>query len=255
MRSRAARSAPARLDVAFTAALLAEPERKLCVVIDVLRLTSAAVTMFGRGLREALIVATPAQARRAAKAHQGMLICGEAGGLPRGFDYGNSPVEFDQLDLRGRRAVLSTTNGTRAFVRTTGCPVVLAGALLNISAAAEAVLRLAASKRLDMTVLCAGEERGRRFSLEDAFAAGALVDRLIAVDDSMELEDSAVASLRLFRSYRRNPLLPLHHAANGRALQAFGLENDVRFCAQRDRFDVVPRLHRNGDGSLWLRPR
>lgn len=43
------------VEVAFTPALLTEAERKVCIIIDVLRATSSAVTMLGRGLAEALV--------------------------------------------------------------------------------------------------------------------------------------------------------------------------------------------------------
>ncbi len=55
-----------RIEVAFTPAMLPEAEGRVCVVIDALRLTSAVVTMFGRGLEEALVVATIEEARRRA---------------------------------------------------------------------------------------------------------------------------------------------------------------------------------------------
>ena len=52
------------------------------------------------------------------------LLCGEAYGLaPRGFDYGDSASEFAELDVRGRRVILSTTNGTKALRRLAPSPV------------------------------------------------------------------------------------------------------------------------------------
>ncbi len=210
--------------------------------------------MFARGLAAALVVRTPAEARRAGQGHRSLLLCGEVGGLPpRGFDYGNSPAEFDKLDLSGRRAVLATTNGTRALARAAASRAVLAGSLLNLGAAAAEGLRLAARNRLDIRILCAGEDRGRRFGLEDAFAAGAFVECLAAMGRALQPTDAALAARRLYQSYRGRALAALREAQHGRALEGIGLGSDVTFCAQVDRYTVVPRLHRSRDGSLWLR--
>ncbi len=245
-----------RIEVAFTPALLREPEGKLCVVVDLLRLTSTVITMFGRGLARALVVDTPGQARRAARAQPSLLLCGEEGGLPpSGFDYGNSPSEFDRLDLRGRRAVLATTNGTPALTHAARCPVVLVGAQLNARAVANGALREASANDLDITILCAGNNRGLRFALEDAFAAGGLVQEMIRRRRKLELRDSAVAALQIYRSYRGSVRAAFRDAAHGRALIALGLRRDLAFCGQRDRFAVVPRLRRSRDRSLWLRRR
>jgi len=130
---------------------------------------------------------------------------------------------------------------------------VLVGALLNASAVADAALKLASAKRVDITMLCAGEGRGRRFSLEDAFAAGALVEGVIARGRELSLGDGARAAQRIYRSYRGRALPALRDAEHGRALDALGLGRDVKFCARRDVFAVAPRLRRRADGSLWLR--
>lgn len=243
-----------RLDVALTAAQLPSPERALCVVIDVLRASSSAVTMFGRGLGELFVAETVEEARRLAQAHPDALLCGEEQSLPPpGFDYGNSPAEFDQMDLAGRSAVLVTTNGTRALVRASCYPVVLVGALLNLQAAARWALREAAACGLDLVLLCAGQGGGLSVSLEDAFCAGALVEALSEAGASRpRLADGALAARWIYRSYRGEAESVFRASAHGAALVTLGFERDLTFCAQRDRFAVVPRLERQADGALAL---
>jgi len=239
-----------RFEVAFTPELLPEPEGKVCVVIDVLRLTSAAVTMFGRGLKEALIVSTIEEALR--QAAPGLLLCGERGGFPpEGFDHGNSPAEFDRLDLRGRRAVLATTNGTDALVRAAACPVVLVGSLLNLSAATAAALLEATARKLDVALLCAGNGAGRYFSLEDAFCAGAFVSKLVEQEHDVQLWGSAKAALRLYRSYRGSAQAAFRDSDHGASIAKLGFGADLTLCAKRDRFRVVPMLERRPN-ALWL---
>ena len=241
-----------RLDVALAPALLAGPERKVCVVIDVLRATSSLATMFARGLGEALVAGTVEQARALRAERPGHLLCGEEQGLaPAGFDYGNSPVEFDGLDLRGQRAIVATTNGTRALSTAAVCRSVYTAALVNASAAARAAAREARDAGLDLVLLCAGNGGGRLFSLEDAYCAGALVDALEQDEHGLELWSSARAALRLYRSYD-GPEEALRESDHARSLVAMGLGEDVTFCAQRDLFDVAPRLAREAGGTLRL---
>lgn len=229
--------APTRLEVAFTPALLREPERKVCVVIDVLRMTSSAVAMFGRGLAELLVVAGVAQARRLAGPRRRALLCGEAGGLPpKGFDYGNSPSEFARLDLAGRRAILATTNGSPALVRAATAPAVLLGALLNATAVARAAL--AAAGEYEIALVCAGN--AGRFALEDAFCAGAIAEAIIRQASAVQPSGSALAARRLYRSYRGSARAAFWEAEVGRGLARLGFGDDLALCARHDRIAVVP---------------
>jgi 2-phosphosulfolactate phosphatase len=225
-----------RLEAAFTPALLPEPGGRLCIVIDLLRLTSSLAVMFGRGLDEALVAETVDEARR-----------------PAGFDWGNSPSEFAELDLRGKHAVVVTTNGTPAFSRAAECPAVLAGCLLNITATVECGLVEARAGGLDLALLCAGNGRGRYFSLEDAFCAGAMVEGLVRPEPSLTLWSSATAAQRFYQGYGGSTEAALRESDHGSSLVQLGFGRDVTFCAKRDSLDVTPRLHRDRDGLLALR--
>ncbi len=245
-----------RLDVALLPRLLRKPESSVCLLIDALRASSSIVTLFAQGAEEVVVAGSIASARRLAALKPGRyLLCGERFGLaPRGFDYGNSPSEFAAAEMRGRRAVLTTTNGTRALHALVASPVVLVGALLNATAAVETLLAEARSRELDATLVCAALERGNAFSLEDAFVAGAMVE--IAVEEarrdgaSPTLSDAALAACRLYQSYRGDALACFREAQHGRSLTEIGLERDLEFCAQVDRYHVVPRLRRDASGRL-----
>ena len=186
------------------------------------------------------------------------LLCGEAFGLaPRGFDYGNSPSEFAEIDVRGRRIILSTTNGTKALRWLAASPVVRVGALLNATAAVATLLDEARSRGLDAAIVCSGLEAGNAFSLEDAFVAGALVEN--AVEQSRQkkgsdlaLSDASMAACRLYQSYQGDALACFREAEHGRSLIAIGLGRDLEFCAQVDRYDAVPRLRSDASGRLSL---
>jgi len=242
-----------KLDVAFLPRLLSDPEASVCVVIDALRASSSIVTLLAGGAQEIAVAESPSAARRIARREPGRyVLAGEENGLaPRGFDYGNSPSEFAALDVTGRRFILSTTNGTRALQRMATSPLVLVGALVNAAAVMRALLAEAEARRLNAALVCAGLSRGKRLSLEDVVAAGALVDRALNAA-SLELTDDAEIAHRTYVSYRGDALAAFRRSEHGRHLIALGFAHDLDFCAQANRFDAVPRLRREPSGRLTL---
>jgi 2-phosphosulfolactate phosphatase len=262
------------LDVAFLPADVRQPESSVCIVIDALRASSTIATLFGRGVRDVVVAGEIDEARRLHAGLPGALLCGEEGGLPpAGFDYGNSPVEFDGMNLAGRTVVMATSNGTRALAALAGARAVFVGSLLNLSACARAAAaeatgngqratsQIPASPGSDaaqaqverITVVCAGTELGTRFSLEDTTVAGAFVERLVRdagarpwqgekPEGGLRLTDSATAAYRLWRSYPGGARLAFGEATHGQHLVRIGMAADLDFCAQVDRYDVAPRL-------------
>ncbi len=251
------------VEVCFLPRLLRHPAGKTCVVIDVLRASTTLVAAFERGLARAVIAPGPGAARRLARElGPGTLLGGEVGGLaPRGFDLGNSPLEYLQADLAGRTLVFATSNGTRALRRSAGAAEVLVGCLSNAGAVLDAVL--AAGR--DVVFVCAGRGRGRAFGLDDAFTAGFLVDGLVRrvgtppvpapdIDlpgdtppDRLMLDDSAVAARQVCLGFDRDPLAAFRASAHGYRLIKMGLGPDVEFAARVDLSRKVPRLTvRNG---------
>ena len=256
-----------KLDVAFLPSLFREPARYVCVVVDVLRASSSLVVLLERGVDEVLLAPSIGEARRLARERPQYLLCGERGGLPpRGFQYGNSPVEFAGLELAGRRAILCTSNGTRALARAAAAPLVLVGALLNASAVGRAAAEAAAERGLDVAVVCSGDEGGTAFSLEDALGAGAIVDAIVGLGREtprLELSDGALAALTIYRAHQGQEHQPeagppsveaaLRATRHARDLEALGLSEDLSFCAQRDRFASVPQLQRDEEDRPVLR--
>jgi 2-phosphosulfolactate phosphatase len=247
-----------RLDVALVPALLTDLSGQVCIVVDVLRASSTIVTMLERGAHEVLLAPTVEEARSLHQELPRYLLCGEEGGLPpSGFDYANSPTEFSALDLKGQRAILCTSNGTRAILAAAGAPLVLVGCLLNAAAVASAACREAAARGLGIAVVCAGEESGTAFAAEDALGAGAIVDAILDPSrrrpTALELTDETRAALEHYRAQRGREETALRHTAHGRDLLALGFGQDMAFCAQRDRSAAVPRLQRGERDRLVLR--
>lgn len=237
-----------RVDVYFTPAELAGvelPER--VVVLDVLRATSTMVEALANGAKAIFPVATADDAARIAQnvGRDSVLLCGERKGLPiEGFDLGNAPPEFTREQVEEMALVMTTTNGTRAFLAVAerqsgqgseGPTTVVAASLLNLSA----IIELLAESDAGAAIVCAGREG--RFALEDAVCAGALVSGVADAGVELELNDGAEAA-RSLASRKRPIQRVLQETIAGRRLAEIGREEDLEFCAQVDRTNVVPRL-------------
>lgn len=235
-----------RLDVAFLPRDLRDADEAVCIVVDLVRATTTVTTLFEAGCTDVYAAPSIDSAREAAR-QLGAILCGERNGLKvPGFDYGNSPVELKALDLRGRKAVLATTNGTVAIHGAAAAPAVLAGCLRNATAVTNRALDLAGPRGLGVTVVCAGREG--RYALDDAYCAGHLVGllRQAVEPTALEMTDAAIAAENLLLSYD-DPLTPIRLSASGRALAAVGLDVDLPFVAEADRSLVVPELARGDE--------
>jgi len=221
------------IDVVLNPAEIAQlPQRDLstttCVVFDVLRATSSMVTGLAHGAVEIYPVCSIEEARALKVRLPDAVLGGERhGDMIPGFDVGNSPLEY--ADVRDRRIVTTTTNGTVALRACEGAKRVLVGALLNLHALAAA---LRASAPATILLVCAGTFD--LFALEDAYAAGRLIGGL----GGATLGDAAQAVAAIAGRYP-NPLDALLAARNGQALVAAGRTADVEWCAQVSRYNVV----------------
>ncbi|KUK14472.1 MAG: putative 2-phosphosulfolactate phosphatase, partial [bacterium 42_11] len=90
--------------------------RYLWVALDVIRATSTIVTFFACGGKRIFVSASIREARRIKRENPETLLIGERGGVKiAGFDLDNSPTEIMENSplIKGKHAVLTTTNGTR----------------------------------------------------------------------------------------------------------------------------------------------
>ncbi len=212
------------------------------VVIDVIRATTTIADALANGAKAIYPTVSTEDAIRLANSlgREDTLLCGERKGMKvEGFDLGNSPAEFTEEKIAGKQLVMSTTNGTRAFLAAEGASRIIAGSLLNLSAVAEDV-----SGVEQLVLICAGKED--RFSLDDALCAGlivrALSERTGSVESEMQLDDASRAVLALARSCEPDEAL-LRETAAGSALVEIGLEADLSRCAELDRHALIPEMH------------
>jgi 2-phosphosulfolactate phosphatase len=175
-------------------------EGRTVFVLDILFATTTIVTALEAGTPAVLFAEDQHEARRIASslAPGSFHIAGEdhLAAIP-GF---GSPLPLELTrgaGFAGKPLVYSTTNGTVALRRSAGADEIYAVSLRNVGAT------LAAATRRDapLVIVCAGSAGA--LNLEDFYAAGCIVDRVLsewALDPARDVSDTALAAQATFRA-------------------------------------------------------
>lgn len=227
------------------------------VVIDILRASSTITTALHNGARRVIPCADPDEARRIhdESPADSVLLGGERRGiLIEGFDCGNSPTEYPASRVAGKTIAFTTTNGTKALLKSAAAETILIGAFVNRQAV---VARLTDDER-PIHLVCAGTDGD--ITGEDVLFAGAVVDALTQAVPTgrWQLNDSA----RIASAFWRQSVCDdsgLEHGADfsariecamretkgGLNLRVLGYDNDIKLCSAVDSIEVVPILRAN----------
>lgn len=183
-----------------------------------------------------------------------ILLGGErAGQRIEGFDLGNSPADYTAEQVFGQTLLFTTTNGTKALAHARLAKQTLIGATINRQAIVDAV---ADAEQVD--ILCAGTNG--KVSREDILAAGAIAHPLTTHHPTTPFTTNQWADaacrewqelLTTARALRHTPSeqfsLELRGTLGGKNLLAIGYDDDLPFCAQLDKLNIVPELDRVTD--------
>ena len=224
------------IDVALLPGQRFDPANSVCVVVDVLRASSSIVTLLDRRAEAVIAAANIEDARSLHDLFPESLLCGEKDSVPPpGFDYGNSPAEFARLEIAGRTVILATSNGTRILASFgDAAPVLLVGSLLNRNAVAEAAVRVAGERGLDIALVCSAAYGGSTFTLEDALGSGAIVQAALTREPALQPLDAARFACDAFSVAERDLRAAVGSAYHARELSDAGLGEDVEYCARAD---------------------
>ena len=135
--------------------------------------------------------------------------------------------------------VLTTTNGTQAINIAKQDHEVVIGAFLNI----DAITSYLIEQDKSIIILCAGWKND--FCLEDTLFAGALTDKLIKNDRFFYENDSTANSLMLYQKAKGNMFDFLKDSQHRKRLEHLGIENDVRYCLEQNKLNIIPILKDN----------
>jgi 2-phosphosulfolactate phosphatase len=217
---------------------LHKTEGKVVVVIDILRATSCMTTALANGIESITAVASLEECK--ALGEQGYLTAAERDGKKvDGFDFGNSPFSYQDDSLKGKKIVVTTTNGTNAIVKSVGAKEILVGSFLNFST----IINYLRNQPDDVLLHCAGWKG--KMNLEDTLFAGAVVDALKG--DFSHDEDSVLTALNLYYSAKVDMIGFLSNSSHVRRLQGLGIMKDIEFCLTKDVYNVLPIMR---DGKI-----
>jgi 2-phosphosulfolactate phosphatase len=221
---------------------------KLAVIIDVLR----ACTTISFALRNGAKSAIPAQeVEEATKLlasldRDSTLLCGERNGLKiKGFDLGNSPLEYSESVVADKALIMASTNGTPAMARASAARAQILCSFVNVGLVAEAI---GASKRgtgakSDIAVVCSGQNG--KMAIEDVVCGGMLVyllDGAGLVDLRDGANDAAVAARDLYLMHSESLEKMVRGCTHGRYLESIGFGPDLSVCSKVDSVSILPTV-------------
>ncbi len=201
------------------------------IVVDVLRATSTIVTALNNGAKEVIPVEEIQEAFKIKNEinDRNVLLCGERGGIrPEGFEFGNSPLEFTSEVVKDKSLILTTTNGTRALLKTFKISKkVFIASFLNVSSTVKIL-----SKYNNIAIVCAGNDGS--VSYEDTQLAGFITERLLFEKD-YALSDSAKIAYNLWKLLKR----PDFTGEHAKKLMELGFQKDVDYCQNIDKINIA----------------
>lgn len=213
-------------------------ENTTVIVIDVLRASTCIVNAITNGCDEIIPTVSVEEAMDISRAYSrdDYLLCGERKNEKiDGFDLGNSPLEFTEERIKGKKLIMTTTNGTKAIRIAKTAPCVIIGGFWNLSACCEAAARLG----MNIFIICAGQNG--RYAIEDAICAGGFVKRLGALTNGeIEETDGSRTARHLYETVCDSLAEALAEADHGKDLINAGFEEDVKVAARVDCVGVVP---------------
>ncbi|MBU2446306.1 MAG: 2-phosphosulfolactate phosphatase [Bacteroidetes bacterium] len=234
-----------KIDVLFSVAAVPENyfNDKNCIVIDLLRASSTIITALNNGAKEIIPVNSVEEALKISKNldKSSYLLCGERQTQTiEGFDLGNSPLEFTEEKVKGKRIIFSTTNGTKVFNHLKNAKKVLLAATSNVSTVALEMVK----SREDWVIICAA--RDGFFDASDALCAGILISKIHQqIKETLSLNDAARLSLMYFENSPKKIEKVLRETDHGKFLVENNFENDIKFISQIDIYYNKARFKNN----------
>ncbi|MEO5599830.1 MAG: 2-phosphosulfolactate phosphatase [Cyclobacteriaceae bacterium] len=215
---------------------LYEVQDQTIVVVDILRATSCMTTAFAHGIESITPFAHLAECL--AYKSKGYYTAGERDGKKvDGFDFGNSPFEYMNGVLKGKKLAFTTTNGTGAIVKAAGAREIVIGSFLNLSAVAQYLRQT----NNNILIVCSGWKG--KVNLEDTLFAGAVVDSL--KDDFGYDCDAPLIAQRLYEEGRHNLSAFLENSSHIKRLHRLNIHKDIDFCLTKDQYQIVPFVKDN----------
>ena len=107
----------------------------LTVVVDVLRAFTTCCYILKNGAKSIISVSDVDSANKMKRDNPRFISIGERWGLKiPGFDYGNSPAEIKNTDMKGKTVIFTTSAGTQGIGNAVNADKIITGAFVNARA-------------------------------------------------------------------------------------------------------------------------
>lgn len=210
---------------------------KTVIVIDMLRATSVIVTAINNGCSEVIPVLTTDEAMEIADSDRNNFVLGGERGAVKieGFDFSNSPIDYTPDKIRGKKLIMTTTNGTKAINGCKQAKAIFIGAMINAKAAAKKVIEL----NNDLVIVNAGTNG--QFSIDDFICSGYIIS-LVMAQTQVKLMDIATTALYVY-NHNTDIKSFIKFANHYKKIEELGLYDDLEYCCQKDIIDIVPEFN------------
>ncbi|KJS88160.1 MAG: hypothetical protein JM58_01930 [Peptococcaceae bacterium BICA1-8] len=223
----------------------AEIKNSISVVIDVFRASNTIISALGNGANEVLPVTEITLAWELKEKHPDFLLGGERNSqIIKGFDFGNSPLEYNKSKVEKKTIILTTSNGTNALKKVEKADNVFVASFANCNA----VARKLDDFNRNITIVCAGTLGTP--SLEDTLAAGKIIAELKNINN-FTLNDYGHLALGSYQNYQGKTLETILMGRNGLRLQSLEKMEDIKHCALENITEIIPEYTQN---KIWLYP-
>ena len=143
----------------------------ITVIIDVYRAFTTQAFAFENGIKEILNVSEIEQALNMRDKGFADYCMGEIGGIrPDNFDFGNSPFDLKEKNIKGKTIIHCTMNGTRGAKLASNADLILGGALINAKATVD-YIKLQKPEVVSFVAMGARSSNGEKRTEEDELCA------------------------------------------------------------------------------------
>ena len=208
---------------------------KVVVIIDVLRATSTINTILYQGAKLVKPVESLEECKKL-KDEKYIIMAERMGKKVEGFDYGNSPTKIKKNQLKGCKVAITTSNGTKAIIKTKGSKFSLIASFLNISK----VINFINEESEDTLLVCSGWQGSA--NLEDTLCAGGIISGL---NDYNTISDVALIAKKLYESSKNNILKEMMKSSHAKRLSSYDNILDIEFCSKLNTQPIIPILKEN----------
>lgn len=210
----------------------------IVVVVDAIRASASICTAFMNGVEHIVPISKKEIALEYRK--KGYIIAGERNGYKiEGFDFGNSPFNFSEENIKKQRLAFTTTNGTRVIniVKSYDFDDIelLIGSFLNISSLAKYLN----SKDKNIMILCSAWKD--TINIEDTLFAGKLV-HILSQNKEYELLEAANLSHNIYLNSNESHYDFVMRNSPRLKAKSKTLEKDFRYCLTNDLTNIIPYL-------------